>query len=110
MSKISKPQPRYERYEKNKYSRKRKKVRVPLKIGKDVLLLSSRIKKKSAPGLLYKSSIDNKSYFDKKIIFTIIKRQDIHNKTFYWLKKADDKKVKFRVIREKIYALSGNFI
>ena len=37
--------------------------------------------------------------------------QDIDNKTFYWLKnKENDKKVKFRVIREEIYALSRNFM
>ena len=46
LSRISKVQPRYERYQKKRYLRKRKKLRVPLKIGEDVLLLSSRIKKK----------------------------------------------------------------
>ena len=36
--------------------------------------------------------------------------QDI-DKTFYWLKnKEKDKKVKFRIIREEIYTLSGNFM
>ena len=73
--------------------RKRKKLRVPLKIGEDVLLLSSRIKKKSAPGLFYKSSVDNQSFFDKKRIFTTIKTQNIDNKTFSWLRnKENDKK------------------
>ena len=51
---------------KKKYLRKRKKLRVPLEIGEDVLLLSSRIKKKSAPGLFYKSTVDNRSFFNKK--------------------------------------------
>ena len=111
LSRISKAQPRYKRCQKKRYLRKRKKLRVPLKIGKKFLLLSSRIKKKSAPGLFYKSSIDNQSFFGKKTIFTIMKTQNIDNKTFYWLKnKENDKKVKFRVIREEIYALSGNFM
>ena len=111
LSRISKAQPRYERYQKKRHLRKRKKLRVPLKIGEDVLLLPSRIKKKSAPGLFYESCVDNQSFFDKKSIFTIIKMQDIDNKTFYWLKNKENyKKVKFRVIREEIYALSGNFM
>ena len=114
LSKISKAQPRYEkeikRYQKKIYLRKKKKLRVPLEISENVLLLSSRIKKKSAPGLFYKSSVDNQSFFDKTTIFTIMKRQNINNKTLYWLKnKENDKKVKFRVIREEIYALSDNF-
>ena len=50
LPKISKAQPRYERYQKKKYLRKKKKLRFPLEIGEDVLLLSSRIKKKSDPG------------------------------------------------------------
>ena len=50
LSRISKAQPRYERYQKKKCLRKKKKLRVPLEIGEDVLLLSSRIKKKSDPG------------------------------------------------------------
>ena len=42
LSRISKAQPRYERYQKKKYLRKKKRLRVPLEIGEDVLLLSSR--------------------------------------------------------------------
>ena len=66
LGKISKSQYRYERHERKKYQKKKKKLRISLEIGEDVLLLSSRLKKKDSPGLLYKSSTDNKSYFDKK--------------------------------------------
>ena len=110
LSRISKAQPRYERYQEKKYLRKKKKLRVPLEIGEDVLLLSSRIKKKSDSGTFYKSTVDNKSFFDKNAIFTITNRQNIENKTFYWIKnKKTNKKLLFRVIREEIYALTGNF-
>ena len=106
LSRISKAQPRYERYQKKKYIRKKKKLKVPLEVGEDVLLLSSRIKKKSDPGKFYKSTVDNKSFFDKNAIFTIT---NIDNRTFYWIKnKKTNKKVLFRVIREEIYALTGN--
>ena len=111
LSSISKAQPRYERYQKKKYLRKKKKLRVPLEIGEDILLLLSRIKKKSDPGKFYKSMVDNKSFFDKNAIFTITNRQNIENKTFYWIKnKNTNKKVLFCVIREEIYALMGNFL
>ena len=79
------------RYEKKKYQKKKKKLRIALEIGKDVLLLSSRLKKKDLPRVFYKSSTDNKSYFDKKAIFTMIKKQDFDNKTFYWIKDKENK-------------------
>ena len=108
LSRISRPQPRYESHQKKKYLRKKKKLRVPLKIGEDVLLLSSRIKN---PGKIYKGTVDSKSFFDKNAIFTITNRQNIDNKTFYWIKnKKTNKKVLFRVMREEIYALTGNFL
>ena len=72
LSRTSKAQPRYERYQKKKYLRKKKKLRVPLEIGEDVLLLSSRIKKKSDSGKFYKQNKQTN-------------RQNIDNKTFYWI-------------------------
>ena len=110
LSRISKAQPQYERCQKKKYLRKKKKLRIPLEIGEDVLLLSSRIKKKSDPGKFYKSTLGSKSFFDKNAIFTVTNKQNIDNKTFYWIKnKKTNKKVLFRVIPEEIYALTGNF-
>ena len=110
LSRISKAQPRYERYQKKKYLRKKKKLRVPPEIGEDVLLLLSRIKKKSDTAKFYKSTVDSKSLFDKNAIFTKTNRQNIDNKTFYWIKnKKINKKVLFCVIREEIYTLTANF-
>ena len=59
-----------------------KKLRVLLEIGEDVLLLSSRIKKKSDPGKFHKSTVDNKSIFDKNAFFTITNRQTLTIKRF----------------------------
>ena len=39
---------------------------VPLEICENVVILSSRLKKKDSLGLFYKSSTDNQSYFTKK--------------------------------------------
>ena len=63
-----------------------------MEIGEDVLLSSSRLKKKDSPGVFYKSSTENKSYFDKKTIFRIIKKQDIDNKTVHGIKNKQNKK------------------
>ena len=68
---VSKAHVRYERHEKSKYGRKKKKLRVPLEIGEDVLLLSSRIKKKGDLGKFYKSTVNNRPFSDKDAIFTI---------------------------------------
>ena len=42
-------------------------------IGEKVLVLSERIKKKDAPGKLYKSTTQNKSFFNKDRIFIVKK-------------------------------------
>ena len=108
---VSKAQAGYERYERSKYGRKNKNLREPLEIGEDVLLLSSRIKKKSDPGKFYKSTKDNRPFCNKKTIFTITNRQIIDNKTFYWIKnKKTNKKVLFHVMREEINMLLGKFL
>ena len=52
LGKVSKPQYRHKK--------KKNKLRIPLEIGENVLLLSSRIKKKDSPGLFYKRSTDNR--------------------------------------------------
>ena len=108
---VSKAHARYERYEKSKYGRKKKKYRESLEIAEDVLSLSSRTKKKNDLGKFYKSTVDNRPLFDKNAIFTITNRLNIDNKTFYWIKnKKTNKKVLLRVMREEIYALTGNFL
>ena len=86
--------------------RKRKKLRFPLNIGESVLILSSRLKKKDEPGQLYKSSTENKPYFNRDKIFRIshkVKREN--GKYFYWIEN-----VKGRFIREELFALNNQFI
>ena len=53
LGKVPKSKYRYERHERNKYQKKRKKLRIPVEFGEDVLLLSSRLKTKDSPGLFY---------------------------------------------------------
>ena len=51
----------------------KRKLREPLMIGEKVLGFSERIKKKDAPGKLYKSTAQNKSFFNKDKIFIVKK-------------------------------------
>ena len=92
VGKISKAIGRYERYDTKKKLKKKKKLRGPLEVGEDVLILSSRIKKKDVPGKFYKSSVDNKTFFNRKNIFQITNRKKIENKIFYWVKNKESKK------------------
>ena len=54
---------------------KRKKFRENLNIGEKVYILAERIKKKTAPGKFYKQSVQNISYFNKDVIYTVRKKQ-----------------------------------
>ena len=69
LKKIKEETVRQEKFNKKIYERKKLKSRSPLKVGKEVLVLASRLKKKDSPAKLYKSSVDNKSYFHKSETF-----------------------------------------
>ena len=93
------------------YQRKKLKLRSMLEVGEEVLVFTSRIKKKDSLGKFCKSSVDNKSYFHRQETFSIEKRQNIDKKYFDCLKSTrTDKIVKFRFQREEIDAISDNFI
>ena len=62
----------------------KKTLRSPLNLTEKVLVLPERLRKKDAPGRLYKSSIENMSFFNRNRIFTIYKWAKLE--TFlYWL-------------------------
>ena len=71
-------QDRLDRYDKKKYRAKKKKLRRNLNVGEKVLVLAERIRKKSAPGKLYKQSVQNIAYFNKEQTFVIRTKQKIH--------------------------------
>ena len=56
---------RLDRYDKKRYSAKRKKLREELLIGEKVLVFPEIIKKKSAPSKFQKQSVQNISCFNK---------------------------------------------
>ena len=107
--KVSKGINRYERYNKKLDEKQKRKLREPLKIDEKVLILAERIKKKDAPGLLFKSTTQNIPFFNKKEIFTIRKYNLVDNVYNYWIKKENNQNIDKRFIREELFALENNF-
>ena len=61
-------------------------MRDPLEIDEKVIALAERLRKKDAPGRLYKSTTENKTFFNRDRIFTISARSKLNNGTYlYWL-------------------------
>ena len=52
----------------------KRKLTEPLMIGEKVLILAERIKKKDAPGKLYKPTTQNKNFFNK-IRYLLLKKE-----------------------------------
>ena len=98
---IGKEKARHERYSRKIYFTKKLKLRLPLDLGEEVHILAGWIKKKDSPRLFYKSSTDNKSFFNRQENCLIINRQKIDGKYFYWLKNTrSSEKLKNRFQRK----------
>ena len=111
IEKVGKSNKRTKRYLIKKDLNKRK-LREPLMIGEKVLILAERIKKKDAPGKLYKPATQNKSFFNKDKIFIVKKRvKAISNDWYYWVaEEKSDKINKFGFVREELYALDRQWM
>ena len=90
--------------------KKKRKLREPLEIDEKVLVLAERIKKKDAPGVLFKSTTENIPFFNKNEIFKIVKRILINNVYNYWIKKENNNEnITNRFMRDELFALENNF-
>ena len=76
IEKVGKNNKRIKRYIIKKDANKRK-LREPLAIGEKVLVLSERLKKKDAPGKLYKPTTQNKNFLIK-IRYLLLKKELRH--------------------------------
>ena len=93
-----------------KIDSRKKHLRSPLEIGEKFFVLSEHLKKKDAPGKFYKSSTENKTFFNRDRIFTIVNRSKINDQGFiYWIKESN-KKINGRFLRHKLYALNSQFV
>ena len=109
MVKVSKAVNRYECYNAKIDEKQKRKLRELLEINEKVLILAERIKKKDAPGFLFKSTTQNIPFFNKKEIFTIRKYNLVDNVYNYWIKKENNQNIDKRFIREELFALENNF-
>ena len=92
-----------------KIGRRKKRLRSPLNIDKKVLVLAERLKKKDAPGNIYKASTENIPFYNRKKIFTIYKRAKLNDGTFlYWIE-VNGKKIEGRFLRQELFALNNQF-
>ena len=71
--------------------------------------MAERLKKKDAPGNLYKTSTDNVPFFNRDRIFSIYKRARLNNGTYlYWLEEGG-KKINGRFLRQELFAINKQF-
>ena len=102
---------RLDDYDKKSYSFKKKQLRTDLSISERVYMLAERIKKKSAPGKIYKQSVQNINYFNKKKIFMIRAKQTINKITYYWLKNSETNRNASKTFsRFELFALRSNCV
>ena len=107
--KIETNQTRNLKYNQKKDRRKRQ-LRSPLNLEGKVLVLAERIRKKDAPGSLYKASTENILFFNREHIFTIYKRSKLDNGIYlYWLTE-NGRKFNGRFLRQELFALNNQFL
>ena len=112
---VSKDADRYKHHDVHqdkKLISRRKQLREPLIEGEKVLVLAERLKKKDAPGVLFKSTTKNIPFFNRNEIFVVRKVLPIedHLSYNYWLSKSsDDKIINKRFLRQELFALKNQF-
>ena len=88
----------------------RKKLGSPLLVGKKVLALAKRLRKKDVPGNLYKSTTENMLFFNCEQIFIVRKvvpHDDSHD---YWISKTENGEIiDKRFLRQELFALKNQF-
>ena len=93
-----------------KIDRRKRTLRSPLNLDEKVLVLAERLKKKDAPGNLYKASTENVLFFNRNRIFTIYKRAKLNNGTYLYWVEEDGEKINGRFLRQELLALNNQFL
>ena len=109
IKKIENNQMRNAKYD-QKSDRRKRTLKSPLNLDEKVLVLAERLKKKDAPGNLYKASTDNIPFFNRNRIFTIYKRAKLNNNTYLYWVEEDGKKIDGRFLRQELFALNNQFL
>ena len=86
--KVKENRDRLERFD-AKVHRRKKRFRKPLDIDEKFLALAKRLRKKEAPGRLYTSTTESKTFFNRDKVFTISARSKLNKGTYmYWLNES----------------------
>ena len=94
----------------NLIKKSRVKLRSPLIVGEKVLVLAERLKKKDAPGNLYKSTTENIPFFNRDQILIVRKVLPTENSYYYWISKTTDGKIiNNKFLRQKLFAIKEQF-
>ena len=110
MVKVSKEADRYERSDIRFDKKSRKKQRSPLLVGEKVLDLAKRLRKKEAPGNLYKSTTEHMSFSNREQIFIVRKVVPCDDSHDYWISKTEDGGIiDKRFLRQELFALKNQF-
>ena len=108
LRKIENNQMRNDKYN-QKIDKRKRTLRSPLNLDEKVLVLAERLKKKDAPGNLYKASTENMPFFNRNIIFNRYKRAKLNNGTFLYWVEEDGKKINGRFLRQELFAINNQF-
>ena len=73
-------------------------------------MLTERLKKKDAPGRLYKRTTENRPFSNRNRIFTINKRVPTDNNTYYYWLTENGQETKNRFLREELFLLMVNLL
>ena len=91
LRKIETNQTRNDQYN-EKLDRRKRKLRSPLNLDERLLVLAERLRKKDAPGNLYKASTDSIPFSNRNRIFAIYKREKLNNGIYlYWVEENGKK-------------------
>ena len=111
LNQVTKAFKRYKNYDINVDLRRKKKLREPLTVGERVLILASRLRKKDAPGVLYKSTTENKPFFTRKQVYVIKKIVKTVGTYIYWIsEEGQNQIIPNRFFREELFALNDQFL
>ena len=110
---VSKDAARYKRNDirVDKKNSRRRKLREPLTVNEKVLVLAERLKKKDAPGSLFKSTTENIPFFNRKEIFIVRQVLPMQNSSYnYWISKSSEGEIiNKRFLRQELFALKNQF-
>ena len=106
IKKIENNQMRNDKYN-QKIDRRKRKLRKPLNLDEKVLVLAERLKKKDAPGNIYKASTGNMPFLNRYRIFTIYKIAKLNNGTYLYWVEEEGKKFNGRFLRQELFALNN---